>query len=1055
MLQKKLRSMFKKSVSQRDKRGRFDLLLLEDGEFFLDDFSANMCVVPPGGMPQLRILLSSKVRGRLKICTKSIMFDPDDISVPVTRYRFRDMPNCPSLHYRGNDGTARELGGDLFTIACSTETRMREDGTHGPYTSVGGSGGISGAKRSKDGTSGAAGEVQNMQNRLFALVHTRVDQVVSGQLQQLWEACQHSRSRWEEKKVLEPLLRNRIPTKFDNSLLADFSERPLLKSACYVDRVLPLVKTPGCLMVTSKYLYVQPAQLNNVGEPVFRCAIRTINHVHKRRHMLQQNGMEIFYDNERSSIFLAFSSSFERDMVADVLMKAAGNAAGLSSGDDQFLLREKTRAWQRREIDNYTYLLFLNTYADRSVNDLTQYPVFPWVVRDYKSASLDLDDPNTYRDLSKPIGALSPKRLSHFRQRFQDMPRAKPGRPLPEGIPPPFLYGTHYSTPGYVLFYLVRVAPEYMLCLQNGMFDAPDRMFFSIGKAWDSVMSNPADLKELIPEFYDTSSLYSGEFLRNYQELKMGTRQNGKRLHDVELPPWAKTPEELITKFREALESEYVSEHLHSWIDLIFGYRQRGEEAEKANNLFYHLTYEGAVDLENIEDPRERSSIEDQISEFGQTPKQIFKEPHPSRNGAVMEPLKEAVEERKPEVAGPPPPMYDKVVAPSQADTVKPAVNPKNPFHTAPSKPVPPPAAAASRDIPTRSTPERAGGLDVAGDLSSRNVKPENPKFSTEWNTMKRLERALTGDESADDVFGQKTMHRSAITSILTGISRIDETKTSIFTTSEDTTLKLHEYETESSSWNQRRSIRLSNLSLSSCAKINVENKEVIVVGSWDNSVYVYSVEMGLMIQQLNAHDDAVSCLAYSGEYVCTGSWDSTVKVWKLESKGLDVNPVFTGYDHDSEVNCVAMRKNIFVSGGNDGTLAVNDLLDGDGSPAFAFFENKSPVVDIKWYSNQRFICACEASLTIHDENAGWSVLYSVGLSHSILCLDTYSSFVVTGCAGGVIKVWNSNGGSGLVETFEFMVPTKGSPITAIGVGNEGKSLAIGTKSGTCMVYEH
>ena len=180
----------------------------------------------------------------------------------------------------------------------------------------------------------------------------------------------------------------------------------------------------------------------------------------------------------------------------------------------------------------------------------------------------------------------------------------------------------------------------------------------------------------------------------------MGTRQNGKRLHDVELPPWAKTPEELITKFREALESEYVSEHLHSWIDLIFGYRQRGEEAEKANNLFYHLTYEGAVDLENIEDPRERSSIEDQISEFGQPPKQIFKEPHPSRNGAVMEPLKEAVEERKPEVAGPPPPMYDKVVAPSQADTVKPAVNPKNPFHTAPSKPVPPPAAAAPRSPP-------------------------------------------------------------------------------------------------------------------------------------------------------------------------------------------------------------------------------------------------------------------------------------------------------------------------------------------------------------------
>lgn len=42
---------------------------------------------------------------------------------------------------------------------------------------------------------------------------------------------------------------------------------------------------------------------------------------------------------------------------------------------------------------------------------------------------------------------------------------------------PKFLYGSHYSTPGFVLFYLVRKVPQYMLCLQNGRFDHPDRMF--------------------------------------------------------------------------------------------------------------------------------------------------------------------------------------------------------------------------------------------------------------------------------------------------------------------------------------------------------------------------------------------------------------------------------------------------------------------------------------------------------------------------------------------------------------------------------------------------
>ena len=48
--------------------------------------------------------------------------------------------------------------------------------------------------------------------------------------------------------------------------------------------------------------------------------------------------------------------------------------------------------------------------------------------------------------------------------------------------------------------------------------------------------------------------------------------QDGKWLADVELPPWAGgSPDEFIRIQREALESEWVSEHLHEWVDLIFG----------------------------------------------------------------------------------------------------------------------------------------------------------------------------------------------------------------------------------------------------------------------------------------------------------------------------------------------------------------------------------------------------------------------------------------------------------------------------------------------------
>lgn len=107
----------------------------------------------------------------------------------------------------------------------------------------------------------------------------------------------------------------------------------------------------------------------------------------------------------------------------------------------------------------------LNTIAGRTYNDLSQYPVFPWVLSDYKSEELDLNDPKTFRDLSRPVGVVNPNNEADVQAKYRNFED-------PNGVIGKFHYGTHYSNSAGVLHYLVRVEPFTSLHieLQSGRF---------------------------------------------------------------------------------------------------------------------------------------------------------------------------------------------------------------------------------------------------------------------------------------------------------------------------------------------------------------------------------------------------------------------------------------------------------------------------------------------------------------------------------------------------------------------------------------------------------
>lgn len=394
-------------------------------------------------------------------------------------------------------------------------------------------------------------------------------------------------------------------------------------------------------------------------------SLEKLSSITKRKFLLRDIALEMFF-SDGASILVTCVSTSQRNLIYGKLQPyASGNRLdkdlasilehssnashnrGHSTGNSFTsrlasaftnnytsisCLTNATKKWQQGEMSNFYYLMLINTMAGRTFNDLTQYPVFPWVIADYESEELDLSNPKLFRDLAKPMGAQHESRALQFAERYEAL------KSLDDSNSPPFHYGTHYSSAMIVSSYMIRLKPyvhSYLL-LQGGKFDHADRLFYSIEKAWASASKdNTTDVRELTPEFF-----YLPDFLTNHNDFEFGELQNGTAVDNVELPKWSKgDPKIFVARNREALESPYVSANLHKWIDLVFGFKQTGEEAIKSLNVFHHLSYDGAVNLDAVVDDVERRAVIGMINNFGQTPVQLFNKPHPARqvlNGPDM-----------------------------------------------------------------------------------------------------------------------------------------------------------------------------------------------------------------------------------------------------------------------------------------------------------------------------------------------------------------------------------------------------------------------------------
>lgn len=373
--------------------------------------------------------------------------------------------------------------------------------------------------------------------------------------------------------------------------------------------------------------------------------------IERRWHQLRSTALEIFYTSAsevqsgcRPSVLVAFQTPAARTVAIRALLKLRppNMAPFLASTESVREAAEVLAArWRTGCVSNLEYLLSLNRLAGRTIHDLSQYPLMPWVLKEYQSASIDLADSGVYRDLAWPIGAQTEERRKALHQKYEflqqefdesrssggsvradateaDKQSVQPAARLMEGhdlfVGSPFHFGSNVMKPGTVAWYLLRLEPytSYHVVTSDGRFDRADRLFYSVAEAFAGSITSDSDVRELVPEAYLSTD---GGWLLNRNRLCLGRRHDGDMVGDVVLPPWAENSPARFTRImRAALESAHVSSALHLWVDLVFGRKSgpglpfpsaaRGQAdlplAVRSLNTYHGLMYHRFIDTEAL-----------------------------------------------------------------------------------------------------------------------------------------------------------------------------------------------------------------------------------------------------------------------------------------------------------------------------------------------------------------------------------------------------------------------------------------------------------------------
>ena len=342
-----------------------------------------------------------------------------------------------------------------------------------------------------------------------------------------------------------------------------------------------------------------------------------------KRYLFQNQACEIFLLNGKNYFFNLLNV---QNVETIKLIFEKKNVKTISNLKQHFNEKKYTKKYYDNKLSTLNYLLYINFYSSRSLNDLNQYFIFPWLtIIDENDLLVKL------RDFKYPLSAQSDNKRKEIIFKFEDLKKKNVNKKK-------FVnhFNSHYSASSFINFYLIRISPynENIIKLQNGQYDNPNRTFYSIYEILE-ILIHYNDNRELVPEFFYLSESYLNLNYNNY-----GIRVDNVHINNIVFDKYFNenkniNPFQFMIRYRKLLESSEVTKLIPLWIDNIFGVNQLNDKKEDCN-LFSKYSYAELMDFSKIIEKynKKKLSIEEIHSKlkikisfilnFGQTPLKLF-----------------------------------------------------------------------------------------------------------------------------------------------------------------------------------------------------------------------------------------------------------------------------------------------------------------------------------------------------------------------------------------------------------------------------------------------